>query len=67
MKEFITDYDYGVSVTLKRFPDTELNEWLEEFLVGFEDNHRASLKKIELFNKANKNLRDKVNMELLKF
>jgi len=67
MNEFISDNDYGISVTLKKFPDTELTDWLQHLLVGFEGNQRASLKEIELFSELNRNLRVKVDKELLKF
>ncbi|WP_051554631.1 DUF6090 family protein [Maribacter antarcticus] len=67
MKEFILDYNYGVSVTLKKFPDAALNDWLQNYLVGFEPNHKASLEIIELFSEVNKNLRLKVDQELLRF
>lgn len=67
MKNFIVDFDYGISIKLKKFPDDDLTNWLQNYLVGFEDNHIASLKKIEMFSEANSKLKDKVNTELLTF
>lgn len=64
MRNFIDDFDYGVSITLEKFPNEDLTNWLQNYLVGFEDNHIASLKKIEMFRDANNKLRDKVTKEL---
>jgi hypothetical protein len=67
MNDFISDNEYAKSVTLNKFPDTELTDWLQHFLVGFDGNHSASLKIIELFSELNNNLKVKVDKELLKF
>ena len=67
MHEFISDNEYAKSVTLNKFPDTELTDWLQHFLVGFDGNHSASLKRIELFSELNNNLKVRVDKELLKY